>query len=79
MESTNENMVPVFDIEDQAQEALIRSALENSGLHYVIIDKDNHFDWSQSEPFHHYAQVRVLEHEKDQAQQIIARTLGSND
>jgi hypothetical protein len=77
MDSTNENLVPVFDVEDQAQEALIKSALNDAGLHYIIVDPDG-LEFLQTEPFHHHSQVRVLEHEIDQAKSIIEQVVGED-
>lgn len=75
MDSTNENLVPVFDVENQAQEALIKTALNDAGMHYIIVDPDG-LEFMQTEPFHHHSQVRVLEHEVEEAKKVIGQTIG---
>jgi len=77
MDSANENLVPVFDIENQTQEALIRTALEESGIRYMIINPDG-LEFMQTETFNHHAQVRVLEHEVEQAKTIIEQAVGED-
>lgn len=77
MDSTNESMVPVFDVENQTQEALIRSALENAGIDFFIKDRGT-LDVFQSSPYIHFSQVRVLAHDVDKAKSIIEDAIGDN-
>lgn len=77
MDSTYENLVPVFDVGNQTEEALIRTALEESGIHFMIVEREN-LEVFQSEPFYHHSQVRVLEHEVEKAKEIIEQALGDD-
>lgn len=75
MNGTNEAMIPVFDITDQTQGALIRSALEQSGIEFFIQDCGA-LEAYQMKPFIHHSQVRVLEHDVNQAREIIEQVVG---
>jgi hypothetical protein len=70
-------MVPVFDINNQTQKALIHTALEQAGIDFFIKDCGN-LDAYQSKPFIHHSQVRVLEQDVDLAKSIIEQVVGED-
>jgi mannose/fructose/N-acetylgalactosamine-specific phosphotransferase system component IIB len=77
MENPNENLVPAFTAEDDIQEALIRSALEDAEIEFVIQEyHDTAYDRIYEQIYGH-SRILVLEHDMEKAQSIIKDTLGA--
>ncbi|MBN2328872.1 MAG: DUF2007 domain-containing protein [Candidatus Omnitrophica bacterium] len=77
MDKNDENLVVVYITEDQVEESLIQSALQDAGIDCAI---HNHeiLDYLQSTELNSGSQIQVLEEDVDRAKTIIAEVLQSS-
>ena len=73
MDYTDENLVPVCTTNDEVHEALIKGALDDVGIRYVVQSfHDEAFD-GLFEETHGHSRILVFEEDTEKAEEIIAQ------